>query len=244
MAALHVIRDGPLPGPINMHRDSQLMATHTPGDDPVLRLYRWSPPAVSLGYHQDASEFDLPGIAARGYDLVRRPTGGRAILHADELTYAVVGSSPSQLFGISLHDTYQVINRALLLFLHGLGLIPEVSGGESHRAQQSLVCFHSAGQHEIRVQGRKLIGSAQRRTRGVFLQHGSILTGPGHACLANCLIDDAAGGISSQQLLAASTDLGHLLGQRIEEAAYCELIDRLVTAFARVFALPVVWGGG
>jgi lipoate-protein ligase A len=210
---LRVIRDGPLGGAVNMKRDTALLSAQRPGDDPVLRVYRWTPPAVSIGYNQDLAAIDQAAVRARGFDLVRRPTGGRAILHADELTYAVVGASPGPLFGDTLHATYMTINRGLLLFLSRLGIQADVSEGESREAQQSPVCFQSAGRHEVRVAGRKLIGSAQRRTGGVFLQHGSILAGPRHAELADCLGGDADPAAARRALLEATTDLGRLLGR-------------------------------
>ncbi|MFN2371507.1 MAG: biotin/lipoate A/B protein ligase family protein, partial [Candidatus Krumholzibacteriia bacterium] len=106
MARLRVLLDGALPGAANMARDRDLLAAHRPGDDPVLRIYRWDPPAVTIGYNQQLADFDADGVRTAGWDVVRRPTGGRAILHADELTYAVVGTSPGPLFGDSLHDVY------------------------------------------------------------------------------------------------------------------------------------------
>lgn len=255
VTSLRVILDGPLPGAVNMTTDARLLAGHRPAASPVLRLYRWSPPAVSIGYNQRDLDFDGEAIRALGYDLVQRPTGGRAILHADELTYAVVGTSPSPLFGATLHETYQIINRALLRFLAMLGVEAEVSAGESREAQRSAVCFRSAGRHEIGVGGRKLIGSAQRRTGQVFLQHGSILTGTGHADLARCLArTDAnapgdqrrtghdphtARNASRRELLDATTDLGHLLGRTIDEDGYRMLSDQLVAAFAETLSIEV-----
>lgn len=237
MKNLRVIRDGPLPGAANMARDRELLAAYRQDSDPWLRLYRWSPPAVSLGYHQDSQDFDTSALAARGYDLVRRPTGGRAILHAEELTYAVVGTSPSSLFGSTLHSTYRSINAALLTFLAALGLQGEISRGESRAARHGLVCFHSAGQHEIKVKGRKLIGSAQRRIGRVFLQHGSILTGPAHAELADFQRGDAARHSSRQELLAATTDLGSLLKLEWDDSTYERLDRQLVDAFVKTFGL-------
>ncbi|MBU1074362.1 octanoyltransferase, partial [bacterium] len=140
---LRVIRDGARSGAENMAADARLLEAHRPGDDPVLRLYRWSPPAVSYGYHQRAADFDAEAVARRGYGLVRRPTGGRAILHADELTYAVVGDARSALFGDSLHAAYASVNSALLLFVRRLGLSPDVSAGESLAAARDAVCFAS-----------------------------------------------------------------------------------------------------
>ena len=228
---LRVIRDGPTTGAVNMQHDHDLLAKHRPGDTTVLRLYRWIPPSVSLGYNQQIADFDRETIAARGYDLVQRPTGGRAILHAEELTYAVVGTSPGELFGGTLHETYMTINRALLTFLQKLGLAADISAGGSRAARRALACFHAAGQHEIGVEGKKLIGSAQRRSNGVFLQHGSILTGPAHADLADCLGAAPARRSNREELLSATTDLGRLLNCKVDEESYQAWEDLLVEAF-------------
>jgi len=242
MTHLRVIDDGPRSGVVNMTRDAELLARHDPEAAPILRLYRWSPPAVSLGYNQQPEDFDPERIAALGFDLVRRPTGGRAILHAQELTYAVIGASPSPLFGDSLHSTYQRINLALLAFLDGLGLAAEVSAGESRDQVTGPVCFQSAGQHEVKVGGRKLIGSAQRRAGGVFLQHGSILTGPAHQRLLECLGEDRNGATSAAEegLAKVATDLGELLGRDLRGDDHDDLARRLAQAFAVCFACEAV----
>ncbi len=240
MAKLRVIDDGPGSGGFNMQRDAALLAEHRPGDDPILRLYRWAPPAVSIGYNQREDDFDAAAVTAAGYDLVRRPTGGRAILHAAELTYCVVGSSPSDLFGTTLHATYLRINAALLAWLAELGIAAEVSTGESREQMRDKTCFASAGRHEIRVAGRKLIGSAQRRTAGVFLQHGSILTGPDHAGLAGLLRSAVSGSHRTAQLLAATTDMSQLLQRQPTAADYRAWSDRLVAGCAETFGLEAV----
>ncbi|HPF34549.1 MAG TPA: lipoate--protein ligase family protein [Candidatus Krumholzibacteria bacterium] len=234
---LRVLRDGPRPGAVNMGLDDGLLRAHRPGDDPVLRLYRWEPACVTYGYHQKPEDFDAAAVAARGWHLVRRPTGGRAILHHQELTYAVVGTSPSPLFGDSLHDSYMTINRALVAFLEGLGLRPDISEGESLAAARGAVCFESAGQHEITVGGRKVVGSAQRRRDGVFLQHGSILTGPAHADLLACLAGGHDTPAARAKLLEATTDLERLQGFAHSAAAYADLEDRLAAACAQAFGV-------
>ncbi len=221
-----------------MQRDSELLAGHQPGDPPVLRLYRWDPPAISIGYNQEFSKFDGAAAAKAGLELVRRPTGGRAILHAQELTYCLVGTSPGPLFGDTLNSSYQLINRALLSFLKSMDIQADISEGESRSDSRSLVCFKSAGKHEIRVAGRKLIGSAQRRTGGVFLQHGSILTGPGHQDLPLFLLPQTSGSrISPQELGAMTTDLGQLLGRSQTEKDLDSAADRLAEAFVQVLEL-------
>jgi len=219
-----------------MARDAELLADQKPGDDPILRLYQWEPAAVTIGYNQKFEDFDQDAIAAAGYDLVRRPTGGRAILHADELTYAVIGSSPSPLFGDSLHSTYLKINEALLAFLHRLDIAADISAGESRENARGLVCFRSAGKHEIKVGGRKIIGSAQRRTGGVFLQHGSILAGPRHLGLPVLLDGAAAAETDVKELANVTIDLAQLLGQEQTPA----VLDGQARVLADVFA--ETWG--
>jgi len=242
MGNLRVFYDGASSGAENMARDARILERHRPGDDPVLRLYRWEPAAVTIGYNQDFSDFDETGIRAAGYDLVRRPTGGRAILHADELTYAVVGSSPGGVFGASLHETYMKINEALLVFLADLGIEADISGGESRAQARGLVCFHSAGRHEVSVAGRKIIGSAQRRTGGVFLQHGSILAGPRHLDLPSFLKSNL--NREPEKLRAATTDLGQLLGADQTGSALDALAMNLASAFDRVLGLGLLTGSG
>jgi lipoate-protein ligase A len=220
-----------------MARDAALLAEHKPGDDPLLRLYRWEPAAVTIGYNQDFSDFDQARIDAAGYDLVRRPTGGRAILHADELTYAVIGTSPGPVFGDSLHETYMRINEALVAFLADLGLAAEISAGESREAARGLVCFRSAGRHEVSVGGKKIIGSAQRRTGGVFLQHGSILAGPRHLDLPTFFLKDA--GPEADNLAAVTTDLSQLLGGVQTGGDLDGLAVRLSESFSRILELPL-----
>ena len=204
----------------------------------MLRIYQWDPPCVTLGYNQDPQAFAADRVAAAGYDLVTRPTGGRAILHAEELTYAVVGTSPGPLFGNSLHESYMTINRALLAFLAGLGIRADVSAGESREEARGLVCFHSAGRHEIRTGGRKIIGSAQRRQRGVFLQHGSILAGPRHRELVRFLgLDPAAKAAQEADLETGTTDLAAELGRDLPPAELENMGEELARVFAEVLGL-------
>ncbi|MFO7608031.1 MAG: hypothetical protein R6X35_02360 [Candidatus Krumholzibacteriia bacterium] len=209
----------------------------------MLRIYRWDPPAVTIGYNQQLADFDADGVRTAGWDVVRRPTGGRAILHADELTYAVVGTSPGPLFGDSLHDVYLTINRALVAFLADLGIAAEISTGESRDDARGLVCFKSAGLYEIAVAGRKLVGSAQRRTGGCFLQHGSILAGPRHLELLRFLRPGAPGAdLPPGALAAGTTDLGQLRGRAWTPAELDALGPGLAAAFARTLGLETVAG--
>jgi lipoate-protein ligase A len=140
-----------------------------------LRLYRWTPPCLSFGRNEPArTRYDREIIARLGLDTVRRPTGGRTVWHNDELTYSVIG--PVGLFG-SLRETYRAIHLMLAAALRRLGA-PVTMAAISRRGVGHLgsgACFASGVDGEIVSGGRKLVGSAQVREGGAFLQHGSIL---------------------------------------------------------------------
>ena len=147
----------------------------------TLRIYKWNPPAVSLGYAQKVDmAADCGFCRVHGIDIVRRPTGGRAVLHDQELTYAVVSNELEAFGGSGILDCYMLIARALHRALRAVGCPAEISPGTIHRkaavsGAADAPCFLSTSRHEITAQGRKLIGSAQRRLKRAFLQHGSIL---------------------------------------------------------------------
>jgi len=165
-------------GATNMETDRAWLNEADEAGGPVrLRVYGWSPPAVSLGYHQDPSTVDRDALERDGLDCVVRPTGGAAVLHDREITYAVVGPLGVPGIGrgvLAIHDTIAV---ALQSTLHALGV--EVAR-EGDGRPEGFACFAAAGGHEITARGRKLVGSALRRSRHAFLQHGSLLVGPGH----------------------------------------------------------------
>ena len=170
--------------------DEALMAHASRTGHWVLRVYSWSSPTLSFGRNQTAlGAYDRGRLARRGIDVVRRPTGGRAILHDREVTYSVVG--PTRDAG-DLGESYARINRLLIAALHRLGLDAEVV----HRTDPSLKnaelerggplpCFHHPSAGEITLQGRKLVGSAQWRCSDALLQHGSILVDDDQVQLAS-----------------------------------------------------------
>lgn len=179
------------PGAENMAVDESLLVSHASGDSPpVLRFYGWDPPALTIGYFQShAREVDENGCRRHGFDWVRRPTGGRAVLHQHELTYSVVVSE-SLLRG-SVLQTYQILSMSLLNGLKRLGLDAELTEGRPptrrERQLSSAACFDSATPHELAVDGRKVVGSAQVRQRGVLLQHGSMPLRLDRCAVVDCL---------------------------------------------------------
>lgn len=156
---------------------------------PTLRFYQWRPACLSLGYFQPFEVVNLDGCQELGVGIVRRPTGGRAILHDRELTYSV--ALPASVLG---HDggvlpSYYRLSLALQEGLRRLGvaatLAPESAASPS--IEHGPVCFDRPSAHEILLDGRKLVGSAQVRRGGGLLQHGSILIEPRLATMRRCL---------------------------------------------------------
>jgi lipoate-protein ligase A len=143
----------------------------------TLRLYAWVPPCLSLGYAQPVEDVDQNALHERGWDIVRRPTGGRAILHTDELTYSVIGPLNEPRLAGSLLKSYHVLSSALLDALHRLGAQAQASPEAASlpgAPDQGPVCFEVPSNYEITVDGKKLVGSAQARRKEGVLQHGSL----------------------------------------------------------------------
>jgi len=203
---------------------------------PTLRLYAFAPSALSLGKSQPAGDVREPRrLAELGIDLVRRPTGGRAVLHERERTYAVVGRLDRPPFGGGVLATYREIARALEHGLRGAGIDARATEpspqAPAASARPAAACFGTLSTHEISVQGRKLVGSAQLRRGGAFLQHGSIPWKLDASRLA--------------RLLGEAVDADRLVD--LDRAAARELtperLDRaLVSGFSRRFGVQLVPG--
>lgn len=156
--------------------EAVLLAVEAGKSPPTLRFYRWMPPAVSLGFGQAlARSVDEDLLAEKGIDLVRRPTGGKAVLHDDEVTYSLAARHDGFPAGSDLLDTYRTLAEAFASGLGRLGieasLVPRKRGSLRSKTP---VCFEVPASYELVVESRKVLGSAQRRTRQAFLQHGSL----------------------------------------------------------------------
>ncbi len=164
----------PTDGPKNMAVDHALMQRARTTGESVLRIYTWAVPTLSLGRNQRArGVYDDDALARRGIVVVRRPTGGRALLHHREITYSV--TSPCHL-AETLGATYSRINALLLSGLAALGVNASIARPTSRaRAPGPPPCFAEPSAGEIVATGRKLVGSAQWREAGALLQHGSII---------------------------------------------------------------------
>ena len=163
------------PGPANMAMDQALLDEAGRSGRAFLRLYRWAPACLSFGRNEPAlTRYDREAIERRGISVVRRPTGGRAVWHDCELTYAV--AAPVTHFG-TLPEAYRAIHERIALALRTLGIAASVAPAGRSAGVGAGACFASAVGGEVVAQGKKVAGSAQVREGGAFLQHGSILLG-------------------------------------------------------------------
>jgi len=210
----------------NMAIDEEFLARAQAGENtPVLRFYGWEPPAVSIGRFQKIeSAVNAEACKRLGFDIVRRITGGRAVLHYRELTYSIISRIDNPLFPSSVHGTYKVIAAGLLAGLRNLGIDAEmVSRGSRHASMvdkhaKDPACFSSPSWYELVVNGKKIIGSAQRRLSNAFLQHGSILIGYDPALEAQVLPGGGSAG--------HATSLEQELGRSIEMKEAAEAFRR------------------
>ncbi|HEC92694.1 MAG TPA: lipoate--protein ligase family protein [Candidatus Atribacteria bacterium] len=187
-----LIKDGYHNGFMNMAIDEAIMIAHREGlVSPTIRFYQWSPPAVSLGYFQDLKkEIDIDACQDMGVDIVRRPTGGKAVLHDKELTYSFVIKEDHPLVNDSILETYKKISGGIIRGLSYLGVKAELVPVREKLKNDSLnkekiskilhpdiksICFSVPSQYEVQVNGKKIVGSAQVRKGGIVLQHGSLL---------------------------------------------------------------------
>jgi lipoate-protein ligase A len=198
---------------------------------PTLRLYAWDPPCLSLGYAQPFADVDARRLKERGWEVVRRPTGGRAILHTDELTYSVTASADEPRLAGSVLESYNRLAGALLSAVESLGLPVEMKADASanHEAPNP-VCFEVPSAYEITVQGKKLIGSAQARRKEGVLQHGSLpLTGDLRRITEALVYTDESSRLdSARRLLARAATVESVLGHAIPW-------DEAARAFVRAF---------
>lgn len=225
-------------GAYNMALDETLLHGVQDGSPPVLRLYGWDPPAISLGYAQNVeTELDVLACRAAGVDIVRRPTGGRAVLHWQELTYSAIFSADSDLFGSRIEETYGVIGACLVAGLRRFGIDVDLEKAQvrpprPRKGRAALPCFSSMARSEVKWAGRKLVGSAQRRFPGAVLQHGSIVIGPAHEKLVDWLCIGEKQRVQwRDRLRADSACLEECTGEPVDRAA---LADSITAGFSDV----------
>ncbi len=243
LAAWRVIYSEPSDGYANMAVDEAIMeAVGRELVPPTLRLYGWQPPAVSLGCFQELDgQVDLAALRSRGWDLVRRPTGGRAILHDDEVTYSV--SVPQDMLkgGHSVLRSYRELSRGIQ---HGLELLgvraelgnkPKPHDNAATGGKLPAICFTQSTRADMVAQGRKIVGSAQVRRDGTILQHGSV---PLTLNVADHLVvmPTIGGEDGAAMLRRAAVGISELLGRAV---SFDEVAEALVKGLARVLGVQM-----
>jgi lipoyl(octanoyl) transferase len=212
MTAWRLLDTGILPASLNMGIDEALLQSHVSGESPpTLRFYQWHPPAVSLGALQRQPGFRVDACRRLGLDVVRRRTGGRAVLHQDDLTYSVVAGIREGM-PLTLAGAYRLLCRGLLAGFHLLGVEAE-PGWEKVRADQPDVCFLRSLMGDIVFAGKKFVGSAQTWQGSSLLQHGSIVLQPQAEIWAKLLkTDDETQRRLCEDLKGRMTSLCEILG--------------------------------
>jgi len=223
MITWRLIYTPPTSGAWNMAADEAILEhIHRGESKPTLRLYSWNPPCLSLGHAQSFKDVDVERLHAQGWDVVRRLTGGRAILHTDELTYSVTGSAEESVLAGGVLESYNRIAQALLHAVKLLSMPVEMKEHSLEPAALNLnpVCFEVPSTYEITVDGKKLIGSAQARKKEGVLQHGSLpLTGDlTRICDALVFENESARENAKLRLLARATTVETVLNAGDESA--------------------------
>lgn len=179
----YFINSGPCSPSYNMALDEALLDMHSQGEiPPVIRFYEWNPATLSIGYFQSAEkDIDFDALKTQQLGFVRRPTGGRAVLHESELTYSIIVTEEYPNMPATVTEAYRVLSEGLLVGFQNLGLdayfsIPDTEEKQADLMKpKSAVCFDAPSWYELVVEGKKVAGSAQTRQKGVILQHGAIL---------------------------------------------------------------------
>jgi len=185
---------------------------------PTLRLYAWNPPCLSLGHAQPFADADVNRLKERGWEVVRRATGGRAILHTDELTYSVIAPNDEPSVAGTVLESYNRLAQALLLAVKNLDLPVEMSmAAQNNILPNNPVCFEVPSTYEITADGKKLIGSAQARKKEGVLQHGSLPLTGGLTRICKVLVfeNEPAREDASKRLLARATTVESALGRAV-----------------------------
>ncbi len=213
-----------LNGAQNMALDYFFAMTMNPDDPPVLRFFGWQPFCLSLGYHQPDNHVNKTALSDDGYHLVRRPTGGSAILHSEELTYSIV--LPAEL--MNHHELYSAFHIVLSRALNKLGYPvylhrEPLKDNYLKSGVKSFACFNRPAFAEIKYDNKKVVGSAQKLFSNSILQHGSILTGRHHMKIFNYLkLENSKRKALTEKLKATSVSLSEINLSRISEGHITE----------------------
>ena len=233
-------------GATNMAIDQALLENTETNSRPAMRVYGWFPYCISLGYHQSEDDIDFDLCRKKHIDVVRRPTGGRAVLHAEEITYAVIVPQSASIFQRSVTAVYNLISLGLLTGIKKLGIPANfakrsIDLRDHYKKVESVSCFSASARNEIVVNGKKLVGSAQRRFHGNILQHGSILLGSAHLELPE-LINKSDSQLRQRmrtELMNKTVSLCQCLGREI---SFKEVVDNIKKGMEETLSIQFAEG--
>lgn len=236
---IRILQDPALDGPTNMARDEALLVRAGSGaSPPTLRLYQWDPPTISLGYFQRFADYERLPSPLNSLAVVRRQTGGGAILHDLELTYSLTIPIDHSLLEGGPNSLYEVVHDAVIASLATLG-IPAMRGGQdddSGPARGPMFCFQRRHRFDVLVGQEKVAGSAQRRTREAILQHGSIILGDRFGQPAIVSLAIPLDSIRRRLRSLIPKELEQCSGVRLEPGAWLPAELKEVEALARKYA--------
>ncbi len=227
----------PTDGATNMAIDEAVMHALADGrGQPTLRFYRWEPPCLSLGYNQHYTDVDIAACERLGYTWVRRPTGGRAILHTDELTYSVITTQTDPRVAGGVVESYRRLSAGLLAGLQQLGAVAvQAKGNMPKNPRQGAACFDTPSHYEVTLNGKKLVGSAQVRRKKMVLQHGTLPLRGDITRIFDVLAVSAAEKTDlARELLARATTLAREMGR---DVSFDEAVTAMTAGFATVLNL-------
>lgn len=240
MLQWRVIYNEPHTGAENMAIDQAIMEAVGRGDElPTLRFYSWTPACLSLGYAQKFTDVDMARLAHLGWDIVRRPTGGKAILHIDELTYSVTLPEDNPVVQGGVIASYRRLSSALLGGLEKLAVPADITSREDAGRATGAVCFEVPSDYEVTANGHKLIGSAQVRRQQTVLQHGTLPLYGDVSRICDVLVYDNEDDrqVAHQHVIERATTVERAVGHRIEWQAVAEALHE---SFAETFDLELV----
>jgi lipoate-protein ligase A len=241
-AAWRLVVDGEADGATNMAVDEAILSAVIDGASlPTLRFFAWSPPCLSLGRNQPLADVDRHACRIAGMDVVRRPTGGRAILHTDELTYSVALLQTDPRAAGDILTSYCCLSEGLLAGLRRLGLeVAQTAGKSKAPADPSAVCFEVPSNYEITVGGRKLVGSAQWRVKGGLLQHGTLPLQGDITRVVTCLtFSEAERQAQRRALRARATTLENAISRQVP---FADAAQAMADGFAQALNVTLVPG--
>ncbi len=214
-----------------------LMALAEGKSQSTLRFFAWEPPCLSIGYNQAMNEVDIIKCGQAGVDLIRRPTGGRAILHTDELTYSIVAPQDEPRVAGGVVESYRRLSAGLVRGLRLLGMdVAQAEAGHGQDADVSAACFDAPSAYEVTAGGKKLVGSAQVRRKRAVLQHGSLPLQGDITRICHYLVvpSEERRQELRQELRARATSLELVLGRGVP---FAQVVEALVKGFSEALNL-------